>query len=121
MGNTLTLDALREQIETKYGPFILEGFPDGGPIHLLPVLRLPRDQREQFSQKASELGGQENQSGDLNSSVDTIVDLLGLVCQEPKDIARIKKAVGDDGQMMLEIWSQYQEVTKLGNASPSES
>lgn len=125
MSKTLGLDDLRSTIETKYGPFILEGFPGGGPIYLLPILRLTRDRRTEFSVALGELNSrpatEDDGKVDLNETIDTIVKLLGLVCEKPKDIDRITKALKDDGQALLEIWSQYQEVTQLGEASPSAS
>jgi tail assembly protein len=133
MGNTFTLDNLRNDLESKYGPVVLEGFPgEGGPIRLLPMLRLSeqrraevsevmtRHQKEARERKAAEDAGDEEAPVDLNASVEQISELLVLVLERKTDIHRIEDAFDGDGQALLMLWERYQEATQPGEASDSE-
>lgn len=140
MPNTFTLDNLRSTLEAKYGPVVLEDFPgEGGPIRLLPMLRLPKDRRAELSkvmaqhasegrardaaQAAGETAPEEGDESatDLNQAVDRVEELLTLVLERKSDIDRIKVAFDDDGQALLMLWEKYQAVTQPGDPSPSES
>jgi len=137
MATTFTLDNLRADLESKYGPVVLEGFPgEGGPIRLLPMLRHTAARRDEISAlmkrhaedaRAREVAEKaddpeaEVKSTDLNRSVAQIEELLTLVLERKGDIERIKTAFDGDGQALMLLWESYQEATQPGEAEPSGS
>jgi Mycobacteriophage tail assembly protein len=118
MGKTLTLDALREQIETKYGPFVVE-LGKGKSVRLLPVLRLPQERRARVSGVLKTIS--DTEGSDLNALVEQLKAAIVSVCETDAEGDALLEAIGDDGQMIQELFSQYQEATGLGDPAPSES
>src|SRR5690242_18752570 len=142
MGKSFTLQSFKDEVDKKYGPMVLSGFPgEGGDIRLLPLLRHSESRRAEISTALSSLQDAQKStqaviaavndpgaevpvdapSVDLNGTIRQVEELVTLVLERKSDIARIKDGIGDDGQAMLELWSQYQEDTKPGEAEPLAS
>lgn len=119
MSKTLSLDDLRQQIETSYGPLVID-LGGGRTVRLLPALRLPRERRALMTEAFNEMSGHD-ETGDLNAMVDKLSAALRTVCEDDAAADRLLEAVGDDGQLMNEIFKEYQEATGLGDRSPSDS
>lgn len=127
MGKTFTLDSFRQEVDRKYGPFVLEGVPGGGDIRFLPMLRHTRERRDEIGavldRHTTKQGTEEApaETTDLNKSIADIEELLSLVLENRSDMTRLKTAFGDDGQLFMSLWSEYQEATQPGEAEHSES
>lgn len=142
MGKSFTLQSFKDEVDRKYGPLVLSGFPgEGGDIRLLPMLRHTEERRAELSAAMADLTSTatsakdvlasvtdpdveapaDTSATDLNQSIRKVESLLTLVLERKSDIERIKLGIGDDGQAMLELWTQYQEGTQPGEASDSAS
>lgn len=120
MGMKLTLDSLRAEIEENYGPVKIEGVP-GGDVELVPIMRMKKEARQEFSNISATLNSKEGDDVDLNATVEKMNGLLRAVCASKTQADRLLKAIGDDGQLTQLIFEKYQEGTNLGKASDSPS
>lgn len=128
MGKSFTLDNFKQHLDAKYGPLELLGFPgEGGPIRLLPMLSHGEERRAEISavmashRDKSKTGEDDEESSDLNASIRQVEELITLTLERKSDIDRIKQGFGGNGQAMIELWEQYQEATRPGDPSPSDS
>lgn len=122
--SSFSLDDLRQSLQSRFGPVELTGYPggDGSVIRLLPILRHGADRRKEISEAMNRLGATQSDGRiDLNATVDSIAELLELVCERREDIHRIREGVNGDGQALLVLWEKYQEATQPGEAKPSRS
>jgi len=130
MATRYTLDQLREDVEAKYGPFVLE-LGDGKTVTLHPIMRLPQDRRERFAEQYRELQAVQRKSddgdaGDVLLQLDQVGDhvrgLLATVAATPADADRLMAVLpADDTTMALELFEQYAGKAMPGEASPSPS
>ena len=123
MTTTYSLDQLRADIETKYGPFVID-LGDGATATLDPMMRLPKERRAAFSEKYRALQSMQadQENLDLDGLLDPIWDLLRVVARDDGSAARLAAALPDpDPATLLELFEQYAERSQPGEASPSET
>jgi hypothetical protein len=133
MATTYSLDQLRQDVEAKYGPFVVE-LGGGATATLHPILRLPQDRRETFARQyaelrrlqAAEADGDGAGVGDILGQLDEVGELLrGLlttVAATPGDAERLWAALPtDDPTFTLELFERYAARSMPGEASPSPS
>lgn len=123
---SLTLDDLRNGAAAKYPDFEIE-MEDGTMLGFRPVFRLPKEKRKlvaaamNVQKRVDELP----EDADMDQPellVAILSDALHAAERSKGDHAKLAKWAGkEDLGIWIFIFRQYQEVTELGEASPSES
>lgn len=109
---------LNEAVDAKYEPFIIE--VDDQDLILTPVLRLPREKREELSafQKQSEAA----QEGDSEIDPEQFYsDFLSHIANDKDLLAKFLAEVDGDLATLQYVVSEYSKVNQVGEASPSAS
>ncbi len=131
---TYGLDQLREDIERDYAPFRF-ALPGQEPAVFLPLLRLPKNDREQVFALIEVVAGDEIPDADGRASIDSdripvLLDAFGklfhLLAQGNSGerffaaLAACDPPLDDDPAALLTVWEQYSAVAMPGEALPSD-
>lgn len=126
---SITLDFIKEEIDRRYAPFVVEGVP-GGDVTLLPLLRLKSEQRNELLgmlervNKLQENADAENASATSPEEVSEMLDIFGravsLVAENDAAAERLHKALNYDTAAYTLVFTEYIEATQMGEAGPSE-
>ena len=107
--STLTLDAIREAAEAKYGSLDIE--VGDKTVRLLNPLRLAKPKRDELMKL---------QDGMKDEGVDqekVMRDMIRLAADTKTNGDLLIKAVGDDLAVMAELLAEYAKRTRVGEAS----
>lgn len=121
MATTYSLDQLREDVERKYGPFIVQ-MGAGKSVTLLPLMRLPEDKRARFGELQRKLGEQQADPTQTDLAVigETIREILRTVAEKPAGATALLNALPDDAYA-LQLFEKYAAASMPGEASDSPS
>lgn len=122
---SISLDFIKEELDRRYAPFVVEGVP-GGDVTLLPLLRLKSDARAELLGMLDEVNKLQDTS-DADQSPETVGRMLdtfqkavNLVAADKDSADRLSKALNDDTAAYTLIFTEYIEATQVGEAQPSE-
>jgi len=111
---SMSLDAIRQAADAKYGSFDID-LPDGTVSKLLNPLRLSEAARTELMNVQSELS-----SDDASvSQVEVFERAITIVCATEGQAERLLSFVGGDLALLAEIFSNYGNGTQVGEASAS--
>jgi hypothetical protein len=115
----VSLTQINEEVEQKYGPFVIEDVP-GGDVTLRNPIRLTENERHRLGELHRSLNQTEQDAPDEDAVVARIREILDLVAVGDGG-KRLSEEVGDDAGKLLHVFRLYAEAMQLGEASPSES
>jgi chemotaxis protein CheY-P-specific phosphatase CheC len=119
VGNIFTLDSLREEVEKKYAPFVLE-IGSGKQIELKNLLRLPKEQRTEVVGLLNELEKvQESDERDLDQLSEMALEVLRAVAGT--QAAVLEKVLENDITMILSVLEHWMGGSQAGEAESSPS
>jgi len=124
--SALKLDDLRKGAESKYPDFEIET-EDGKVLGFHPIFRLPKAKRKAVAaafdvQKRAEALGEDSDVDQPELFISVLSDALEAAERTKGDFAALAEWAGmEDLGIWLYIFTNYSEVTDLGEASPSES
>lgn len=126
---SITLDFIKEEIDRRYAPFVVEGVP-GGDVTLLPLLRLKSEHRNELLgmldrvNKLQESSNDESTAKASSEEVSEMLDIFGravsLVAENDAAAERLHKALNYDTAAYTLVFTEYIEATQVGEAEPSE-
>lgn len=123
--SALTLDDLRKGAEQKYPDFEIET-EDGRVLGFRPIFRLVKAKRRAVAAALDvkarlEALGEDSEVDQPELMISILSDALHAAERSKGDHAALAKWAGtEDLGIWLFIFSEYSEVTDLGEASPSE-
>ena len=126
---SITLDFIKEEIDRRYAPFVVEGVA-GGDVTLLPLLSLKSEHRKELLgmldrvNKLQESSNDENTAKASSEEVSEMLDIFGravsLVAENDAAAERLHKALNYDTAAYTLVFTEYIEATQVGEAEPSE-
>lgn len=124
--SALSLDDLRKGAEQKYPDFEIEA-EDGKVLGFKPLYRLPKEKRKAVAaafdlKERVEALGEDSDVDQPELFITVISEALKAAERTKGDHAALAKWAGtEDLGIWLFIFTNYSEVTDLGEVSPSES
>lgn len=124
--SALKLDDLRKGAESKYPDFEIET-EDGKVLGFKPVFRLPKAKRKAIAtamdvQKRIEALPEDTDVDQPELMIGILSDALKAAERSSGDHAALAKFAGkEDLGIWLFVFSEYSEMTELGEVSPSGS
>lgn len=124
--SALSLDDLRKGAENKYPDFEIET-EDGKVLGFKPLFRLPKEKRKAVAaafdlKDRVEALGEDTDTDQPELFISVISDALKAAERTKGDHAALAKWAGtEDLGIWLFIFTNYSELTELGEASPSAS
>ena len=120
MTNVFTLDALREEVEKEFAPVKIV-VSDGSEVTLRNLLRLNKRDRDRVLEKLKvlesiEKSESEEEGSDIDRLVETAVEIVTLVADDGKKLA---KELDGDISLVLKVLEVWMESTQPGEAEPS--
>lgn len=113
---TITLDSIRDAIERKYQPIIID-MGDDGLCALRQALRLPESDRRVLADAQSQMSDSTDEDV-IKSALRTI---LYLVAENDSQADKLVAWTGGELLPLIEIVQAYAEASQVGEASPSPS
>jgi tail assembly protein len=127
--NVFTLDALEDELNTKYAPLVFE--IGGESFTLLSLLRTSKARRAKVLEAMKEFGGE----GDGTVTIDTEADdfnedemiaalkvVLSNVVEGPDSRGKkLVSLIGDDLLKLMIVMEHWSEATQPGEAKPSSN
>lgn len=125
MASSINLADIQEAVEKKVGNYTVFLSADQSETAVFkPALRQPKSIRRKLAEavdiEARVKAAMEDESLD-DDVFDIFRECFELTAVSKSDFTRLKKAVGDDPAVWSRLFSDYQEATMTGEASPSES
>lgn len=130
---TISLDELRQGVETKFGDYTI-ALNDEENCRLRNAMRLSKTERRELRQlqkrfdkvsKEEDLPeGDENRRSDdeiEDEIVAILFDQIRLLAESKSSANKLLKAVGEDSAMLMYLIGEYMKVAMPGEASPSQS
>ena len=124
--SALKLDDLRKGAESKYPDFEIET-EDGKVLGFHPIFRLPKAKRKAVAaafdiQKRAEALGEDSDVDQPELFISVLSDALHAAERTKGDFEALAEWAGtEDLGIWLYIFTNYSEVTELGEVSPSEN
>lgn len=112
---TFTLDTLREAVDKKYAPTIIE---DGKDRYELPnILRLPKKKRDEVFELIEGLG-EDIEGGDDATAFDSQLEQFSkiIVAAEANNNGEKLLKLLNDPAMLIEVGTTWMEASELGEA-----
>lgn len=108
----MKLDDIRAAAEAKYGDLPIE--VGDKTVKLLNALRLPKAKRDELKKFQEKLEAEDADQAEV------LRDVIRLVAESKAGADLLVKSVGDDLAVLAEIFAEYGNRTKLGEASGSQ-
>lgn len=120
---TYSLDQLREDVENKYGDFVVE-IGDGEEVRLRSALRMPKADRDKLRKLFNDYRdlqekGDDDSIGLSDDSLNMLHTQLRLLATDKKAADKMLKMIGDDLAMLSGLLDAYTEATQPGEVSAS--
>ncbi len=118
---TITLDSIRESIEKKYAPVVID-LGGGKSCTLVAAMRLSKEDRRKLvglQDAANKADGDNMTPEQVDGLVDLLKDMIGIVASKPAEAKALLAACGDDLAMLQAVIEEYMGGTEPGEASPS--
>lgn len=125
---TMTLDELRQDVEQRYGDFIVT-LPDSVEVRLRSALRMPKEDRaklRKLQQRFSDLQDETEGSHDSDEARDpdsieddmleVVRDQIIVLADNKSHARRLLDEIGDDLAMLMGLVQSYMETTMPGEA-----
>jgi len=120
MGNTFTLDSLREEVEKEFAPVKIT-LSDGTEVTLLSLLRLKGKDRKAVLEAldALEADDEASTSDEVDLTLATALTVLELVAKD--NGKKLVKELGDDLALTMKVLNAWTAATQVGEAGNSPS
>lgn len=115
---TITLDDIRQAIERKYAPVVIE-FGDGKSCTLRQALRLPKEDRARLRQLQENVNTEGETEEDLDAAMNALREIIRVAATSKTEANALLKAVGEDELVLTEILQKWTDDTQAGEASGS--
>lgn len=121
MGNTFTLDSLREEVNKEFAPFKVP-LADGTEVVLQNLIRLNEKTRESVLAALDALKGkgeddEDSESGGVDKMAETATKIVELVSDS--NGKKLIKEINGDIALLLHVIKKWMETTQLGEAESS--
>jgi len=113
MGNVFTLDSLREEVEKKYAPIVID-YGGDKPAELSALLRLSKKPRDAVLAQLDRL----QETEDVDVMQECAVEILKLVSPDGE---RLVAALESDLALTMRVLETWMESTQSGEAGNSPS
>lgn len=113
MGNVFTLDSLREEVEKKYAPVVIE-YGGDKPAELSALLRLPKKPRDVVLKQLDIL----QETDDVDVMQGCATEILKVVSPDGQ---KLVEALGADLALTMRVLETWMESTQPGEAGNSPS
>lgn len=120
MTNSVSLDSLREDIEKKYKPVVVD-LRDGSEVVLRNLLRLPSSVRKEVTDLLKGMRSRDDEEVSSETVLANAQRVLEQVAADPKLGKKLVKELGDDLAVTSQLLRLWSEATQLGEAQPSQS
>lgn len=125
---TITLDEIRQSLDRKYGPTVIE-LGEGRSCVLRSPIRLPKADRRALRELQERLNKLQEDDGDADAAgadvedelVDGLREIFRVAAEDKASAEEFLAAAGDDLGFLREVLELWQESTEPGEASPSPS
>lgn len=126
MGNTFTLDSLREETERQFAPVKI-GLSDGSEATMVSLLRLGKKDRESVNATLEDLNSvevdEETDSEELGLLIESLSKIFTIITDKSEQL--LKEIDGDDLlvklTLMIQVLHKWMGATQLGEAGNSPS
>ncbi len=122
MSNVFTLSNFRKAADAKYAPLQIDVSKDedgSDLVNLIPVLRLSKEKRKEFSALQEERKSAEHT--DFDDLEDFLHRFIEAIAETPAQAKKLLDQPFADLAFLSEVISEYSERTSPGEASSSES
>jgi len=117
---TITLDDIRQAIERKYAPVVIE-FGDGKTCTLRQALRLSKQDRVRLRELQESANTDGETEEDLEAVMNALREIIRIAATSKAEANALLKAVGEDELVLTGILQTWMDDTQAGEASGSAS